>query len=334
LEMLPVYVVLLTPDYHVPFTNRFFRERFGESHGKCCFEYLFGRTEPCEICETYTVLKTMAPHEWEWTGPDGRNYYIFDFPFTDRDGSTLILEMGIDITEQKRSEEKLKQAREELKKSYEQLRNLSEHLQSAREEERTHIAREIHDELGQALTALKMEVSTLATKLYPNHKPLIQKTELILRHFDETIQSVKKICSELRPSVLDHFGIVEAIRWQAREFQERSGIKCDVLIEPEEITLDENLSTVIFRIFQETLTNVIRHAKATQVEASLKKKDGEIMLEVKDNGKGITEKKISGAPKSFGLIGIKERIHHFGGSLEIKGIRKKGTTLTVSIPLK
>lgn len=107
LENLPVYVVLLTPDYHMPFSNRIFRETFGESHGRRCFEYLFGRTEPCEICETYSVLKTMKPHEWEWTGPNGRNYYIYDFPFTDTDGSTLILEMGIDITERKKAENEL-----------------------------------------------------------------------------------------------------------------------------------------------------------------------------------------------------------------------------------
>jgi PAS domain S-box-containing protein len=104
LETLPAYVVLLTPDYHVPFANRVFRERFGESHGKRCFEYLFHRTEPCEICETYTVLKTNAEHHWEWTGPDGRNYDVYDFPFTDTDGSPLIMEMGIDITERKRAE--------------------------------------------------------------------------------------------------------------------------------------------------------------------------------------------------------------------------------------
>ena len=104
LETLPVYLVLLTPDYHVPFANRFFRERFGESHGQRCFEYLFHRTEPCEICDTYKVLKTNAPHHWEWTGPDGRNYDVYDFPFTDTDGSPLIMEMGIDITEGKRAE--------------------------------------------------------------------------------------------------------------------------------------------------------------------------------------------------------------------------------------
>jgi PAS domain-containing protein len=108
--MLPAYVVLLTPDYHVPFANRFFRERFGESHGQRCFEYLFGRSDPCETCETYTALKTMDSHHWEWTGPDGRNYDVFDFPFTDTDGSTLILEMGIDITERKRAEEALRGA--------------------------------------------------------------------------------------------------------------------------------------------------------------------------------------------------------------------------------
>ena len=114
LETLPVYVVLLSPDYHVPFANRFFRERFGESHGKRCFEYLFGRDEPCEICETYKVLKTNAPHHWEWTGPDGRNYDIYDFPFRDSDGSPLIMEMGIDITERKQAEKALKELNESL----------------------------------------------------------------------------------------------------------------------------------------------------------------------------------------------------------------------------
>jgi PAS domain S-box-containing protein len=110
LETLPAYVILLSKDYHVPFANRTFRERFGESHGKRCYEYLFGRSEPCENCETYKVLKTNQPHHWEWTGPDGRNYDIYDFPFTDTDGSRLIMEMGIDITEKKRAEEGLRLA--------------------------------------------------------------------------------------------------------------------------------------------------------------------------------------------------------------------------------
>ena len=114
LETLPVYVVLLAPDYHVPFANRFFRERFGESGGKRCYEYLFNRTEPCEICETYSVMKTNSPHHWYWTGPDKRDYDIYDYPFVDADGSSLILEMGIDITEQKQAERALKEINETL----------------------------------------------------------------------------------------------------------------------------------------------------------------------------------------------------------------------------
>jgi PAS domain S-box-containing protein len=114
LEMLPVYVILLSPDYHVPFANRFFRERFGESRGKRCFEYLFNRNEPCENCETYKVLKTNGFHHWEWTGPDNRNYDIFDFPFKEADGTTLILEIGIDITEQKQAQAELRKTQAEL----------------------------------------------------------------------------------------------------------------------------------------------------------------------------------------------------------------------------
>jgi PAS domain S-box-containing protein len=116
LNMLPAYVILLSPDYRVPFANRFFEERFGKSNGKRCYEYLFNRTEPCAVCETYTVLKTNAPLRWEWTGPDGRNYDIHDFPFTDVDGSPLIMEVGLDITERKQAEAELAKHREHLER--------------------------------------------------------------------------------------------------------------------------------------------------------------------------------------------------------------------------
>jgi PAS domain S-box-containing protein len=753
LDTLPAYVVLLTPDYHVPFANRFFEERFGKSNGQRCYEYLFNRTEPCEICETYTVIKTNAPHHWEWLGPDGRNYDIYDFPFKDTDGSNLVMEVGLDITEHKKavdslikserkyrelieqaadgiaildkhmnivdvnpaacqmggyskeelidlnvsqlipeedlinrpltldnvlaggtvrterrlkkkdgtvidvdvsaklledrtiqviarditerkeaaeqslitskllelfvseptrkkyitsvvkeiaewskcccvgirivdkngyipyeattgfseeflrlenmlslkkdmcacirvitgefepqdasamtpdgsfhinnslkflnglteqkksrfrgncirngflsiaiipirymgkpigaihladereglvslklvkfiesivapligeaiqrfkveealreSEESLskaqqiahignwiwnvqadeliwsdevyrifgvtselelnfktflnyihpddrklaekevnealygrpyniehrivlpdgtirvvheqgevtfgesdepvqmlvtvqditdrKQAEIELMNSREQLRNLSEHLQSVREEERTHIAREIHDELGQALTALKMDISMISNKLYPNYKPLVEKTGSIMKRIDETIQAVKKICTELRPTVLDHFGLSAAIEWQAEDFQKTTGINCKVSFLPEDIVLDQDTSIVIFRIFQEALTNIMRHADATKVKASLKAKNSIITLEVIDNGKGITEEEITNSD-SFGLLGIRERVNFLGGNVKISGIRNEGTTIKVNIP--
>jgi len=230
-----------------------------------------------------------------------------------------------DITESKLAEE-------ELRVSHEQLRKLSAYLQSVREEERTNIAREIHDELGQVLTALKIEVSMLANKLYTDSK-LLEKTESIIKKIDDSIQSVKRICAKLRPAILDHFGLSAAIEWQMEEFENLTGIKSDVYLAPREIILDQDLSTTVFRINQEALTNIARHAKATEVKVSLQLKDGNIMLEVRDNGKGFTKKQFSD-PKAFGIMGIKERVNYFGGDVKIIGMRDQGTTLMVSIPLK
>ncbi|MEW6418144.1 MAG: PAS domain S-box protein [Nitrospirota bacterium] len=628
MEMLPAYVVLLTTDYHVPFANFFFRKRFGESHGKRCFEYLFGRTEPCEICETYSVLKTMSPHEWEWTGPDGRNYYIFDYPFKDRDGSTLILEMGIDITERKKAVEKLEQSErkyrtlieqaadgiaildkwlniidvnpaicqmsgfsrenllgvnvkdlipsedliarplqienlfagetvreerkvfckdgslinveatvrllddgkiqviarditerkereyrdrliasflelfvkkesrkeyldsvvqlihewsdcrcvgirvvdrhgfipyesytgfslefyrlenmlsldkdvcacvrtitgkfehqdksvltpngsfcinnslefadrlkqeelarfrgncirsgflsialvplryrgrtiglihladeregmlhlkviefletisaligeaifrfnteEELRNSREQLRELFAHLQSVREQERTQIAREIHDEFGAVLTGLKVDLASLEKKMPAEREVAQERLRSDLELVNSAIQIVKKISSELRPSVLDHLGLSAAIEWQVKEFGNRSGIGWDISIDIKDAGMDRDLSTAVFRIFQEALMNIIRHAEATKIHVNLKERDGFLILDVIDNGKGIPEEKLMD-PHSFGLMGMRERVQYLGGDLEIKGIMNKGTTVTVKIPVK
>lgn len=219
-----------------------------------------------------------------------------------------------------------------LRDSREQLRNLSAHLQSAIEKERMNIAREIHDELGQALTALKMDLFWLENRFPKDQKLLLEKTKSMSRLVDETIKSVQRISTELRPGLLDDLGLAAAIEWQAEEFQKRTGIKCEVTLDPEDIILGQDISITIFRIFQETLTNVARHANATMVKVSLNEKAEKIVLEVRDNGKGITEKQISN-PKSFGLIGIRERVHIIGGEFKIIGIQDEGTTVTVSIPL-
>ncbi len=160
LELLPVYVILLSEDYHVPFANRFFRERFGESHGKRCHEYLFGRTEPCETCQTYTVLKTGAPHRWSWTGPDGRNYDIYDFPFKDTDGSRLILEVGIDITERKLAQDELEKHRHHLERK---VQERTAQLQASNQE----LERFNHAMAGRELRmiALKKEINELCARL-------------------------------------------------------------------------------------------------------------------------------------------------------------------------
>ena len=230
-----------------------------------------------------------------------------------------------DTTEQKKAEE-------EVKNSQSQLRNLTAHLQSVREEERTLIAREMHDELGQALTAMKMDLSWLDKRLPKDQKPLFEKTKSMSKLADATLQTVKRISTELRPDLLDDLGIPAAIEWQAEEFHTRTGTKCEITVDPEDIILDKDRSTAIFRIFQETLTNVARHAKATKVKVSLKEKAGKIELKVRDNGKGITEEQVSN-PTSFGLIGIRERTYYLGGNVVIKGLKDKGTTLTIRIPL-
>lgn len=244
----------------------------------------------------------------------------------EKDTPAIIQGTSVDITEQKKVDEELKSSRDEL-------RSLYAHLQSVREEERTHIAREIHDELGQTLTALKMDLSWLRHKLPQNQKSLLEKIKASLKLIDDTIRMVQRISTELRPGILDDLGLMAAIEWQTEGFQKRTGIKCEVTLYPDDIVVAPNLSVTIFRVLQETLTNVARHANATGVKVSLKKKASKLELKVKDNGKGITEKQISN-PKSFGLIGIRERIRFWKGEAKIKGVRGKGTTVTVNMPLK
>ena len=231
-----------------------------------------------------------------------------------------------DITERKR-------AAEVIKKNEEQLRNLTAYIQKVTEMERTNIAREIHDELGQALTILKMDLS-LFRKMFPEDQTsMLEKTDAMSKLIDKTIQTVQRISTDLRPGLLDDLGLSAAIEWQLGEFQKRTGITCELIIDPKDVTFDGDRNTALFRILQETLTNIARHAEATEVSVSLKQKDGQIELKVQDNGRGITEEELT-HPKSFGLIGIRERAVIFGGDSNVKGFPGKGTTVTVKIPAK
>jgi signal transduction histidine kinase len=220
---------------------------------------------------------------------------------------------------------------ERLKQSEEKLRRLAAYLVSVREEERTHIAREIHDELGQVLTGLKMDVSWLAQRLDAKQKALQGKAQSMCGLIDSAIGTVRKIASGLRPEILDQMGLVAAINWQAKDFQKRTGIRCRVDVPPEGIKLDLERSTTTFRIFQEILTNVARHAHASRVDVKFALTDHQMTLEVADNGVGIPDAKLNG--KSLGLLGIQERALHFNGDVTINGAAGQGTRVTVSIPL-
>ena len=226
-----------------------------------------------------------------------------------------------------------KRAEEQLLESHEQLRALSAHLQSVREQERTRIAREVHDELGQALTSLKLALSRLGRQLPRTLKSHAQNVKPLVARIDSTIQTVRRIATELRPGILDDLGLVAAIEWQANDFQEHTGIRCQVSAMVKEPVLNQELTTAFFRIFQETLTNVIRHARATRVEVQLRRENGSLLLEVKDNGLGISEAQISGT-QSIGLRGMRERAELLGGQLSIQAHQGQGTAVTVKIPLR
>jgi signal transduction histidine kinase len=226
-----------------------------------------------------------------------------------------------------------RRAEEQLRESHERLRALSVYLQSVREEERTRIAREVHDELGQALTGCKLDLSWIASRLPREQKSLREKAKALSAHIDATIQTVRRISSELRPGILDHLGLAAALEWQANEFQNRTGIKCEVHAQLSEPALRPDLDTTLFRIFQETLTNIIRHAGATQVTVDLKENEGEVTLEVKDNGRGISQTEISNT-QSMGLLGMRERAALLGGHFRIGRIPRDGTKVTVTIPLQ
>ncbi len=213
----------------------------------------------------------------------------------------------------------------------EQLRDLTNYLQKAREEERAHISREIHDEFGQALTALKMDLSWLIRRLPADEPSLAGKANTMSDLIDDTMRKVRHVATELRPGLLDDLGLAAAIEWQTQEFAERTEIDCELYVSQAEITLDRDLATAIFRILQETLTNVARHAEATEVRVELQVGPDELALVIRDNGRGITESHASD-PASLGLIGMRERARSWGGDVTFEGVPGQGTTVTVRMP--
>ena len=223
-------------------------------------------------------------------------------------------------------------AEDKLRRSLDQLRALTTYLQYVREEERTRIAREVHDELGQALTGLKLDMSWLSARLARNAKPVQLKVKTMVDHIDETIQTVRRIATELRPGILDSLGLAAALEWQANEFQSRTGIPCHVVATVDDSQLQQQFATVFFRIYQETLTNIIRHAKATNVDVRLAEENGALVLTVKDNGRGISEEEIA-STRSIGLLGMRERAMLIGGEISLTGAPGKGTTMTLRAPL-
>jgi PAS domain S-box-containing protein len=231
-----------------------------------------------------------------------------------------------DITERKRVEEKLRSMSEKV-------RALSVHLMTVQEQERISIARDIHDDLGQSLTVLKLDLEMIELRIPAGSSGLKQAVVNMRKSIDQIVSKIQQIAADLRPPLLDSLGLAAAIGWQVKQFKKRSYLEFFLMLNEDVDTLDQKTSTVVMRIVQEGLTNIVRHARATEVSISLCKRDRNLILEISDNGCGITSEQMA-SPKAYGLLGMLERARGCQGDLEIIGNLEGGTTLCLSIPLE
>jgi PAS domain S-box-containing protein len=243
---------------------------------------------------------------------------------SDASGRKLYTVVLRDVTARKRTEQ-------ELETSRTQLRALAARVESVREEERTRLARDVHDQLGHALTALKMDLAWLGRRGHLDNPVAAEQVRGMTELLDETIRQVRRMATNLRPPVLDDVGLAAAIEWQARDFETRTGITCQLTTELPERELDRDVATAIFRIFQEALTNVARHAGASVVEVRMPASPDHVVLIVEDNGRGITAEELEGM-KSLGILGMRERARLLKGDVTITGEPGVGTRVTVTVP--
>jgi PAS domain S-box-containing protein len=277
-----------------------------------------------------TAIAQGRDHQFElrMIAADGRVVWLRDLVRVISDGGAPREMVGvmIDVTAQRLAEE-------EVKRSREQLQDLSAHEEWVREEERAAISRVIHDELGQALTALKIDLAWLGGRLGGGGSPPVQDRLAAMSALtDDTINRVRQIAKELRPGVLDDLGLEAALEWQAQDFEARTGVRCTVVSRLGQEPLPRDVATGFFRTFQEALTNVTRHARARQVTVTLDRAGARLNLEVTDDGRGISDEALL-ERKSLGLLGMRERARRMGGDLVITGRPGEGTTVVLSVPL-
>jgi PAS domain S-box-containing protein len=275
----------------------------------------------------------MRVGHWEGdlikTAQDGRRVVLagrWALQWGKRDQAPRVLVINSDITERKRGEESLVLQRE-------QLRALAERLQWVREEDRKKVARDLHDQIGQILTAIKMDLSWISRRLPESEGEVLARLQESIQLINDGVKAVRTICSGLRPGVLDDLGLAAAIEWQANEFASRNGVECLVSVPPVDLHLDGDRATATFRIFQECLTNVIRHAQAKTVRVALCEENENIVLIVEDDGIGFNEFNLSNSFGSLGLLGMKERAQFCGGDVQITSSPGIGTTVIVRVPV-
>jgi PAS domain S-box-containing protein len=307
------------------FTGRTLKEELGNGWTKGVHEE---DIQHCLAIQAAAVTERKPfTMEYRLRNRSGHYHYMLaqGAPRTARSGRFLgYIGSCTDISERKKVEERLRHSRQ-------MLRHLVSYQERVREDERKRIAREIHDDLGQNLLALRIDVSMLHTRTGHAHPKLNERVGIALSHIDATMKAVRAAINNLRPTVLD-LGLTAAIEWQVKDFQRRSGIACDLHV-MDDFVLEDDRATALFRILQESLNNVIRHAKASYVQITLDRNADKLFMKIADNGIGIYPDCRRKA-NSFGLVGIEERINALGGELTIDSQPDKGTALSVSLPLK
>jgi signal transduction histidine kinase len=221
---------------------------------------------------------------------------------------------------------------EQLKKSYDDIRLLNEHLETVREEERAGIAREIHDELGQQLTAIKMDASWISARVNGSNAQMSERLASMMSLIDETVKTIRRIASDLRPGILDDLGLIAAIEWLCTEFEKRTGVKTVIQTNITDIDIDKKIATGIFRVYQEIFTNISRHAKASLVITHIELAGNWFIMSVTDNGIGFNTEEVN-TKNTLGLLGMNERINMLNGYLQIDSLPGNGTKILVKIPL-
>lgn len=323
--------VSLTQGGLILYANRSFSEIVGvpleQVIGDAIFRFLTSSDGEVLRGSLSGAITAATRSEASFETPRGRVPVLLSLSALPESDPPVLCMVVTDITDRKRAEDKVRNSRE-------QLRNFSGRLQSLIEEGRTRISRGIHDGLGQSLTALKLDLSLIRRKILSDglaeQARKVHEVELALSRI---IRTVRKIATEFRPGILDELGVVAAIEWMAKDFQRGTGISCKVVGQEVDRISDPVLSTAVFRIVQEALTNISRYAAASQVKVSLKKKGDTLIVEVKDNGIGIMEGN-SFDPMSLGLIGIRERVLLLGGEASISGKPGDGTLVRVVLPRK
>lgn len=333
LETLPAMICLLTPDHLVAFANRGFRERFGESGGRRCFECCFGRTEPCGFCETYSVFGTGQPHRWELATPDGSSLRVFALPFTDSDGSPMALQMSLDITESRQAERALRAAHEHLAERAVQLRALAGELTVSEQRERRRLAGILHDHLQQLLVAAKYRVTALGKTGGDAVERAAAEVEQLL---DTSIAEARTLTAELSPPTLRTGDLRGDLAWLARSMADRHGLAVALSVEADLPHLAEDVRILLFESVRELLFNAAKHARVPCAEVAVREAAGrKICITVRDEGAGFDPSRLKRAGETdagFGLFSVRERLDMLGGSMAIDSAPGRGSRFTLTVP--